>query len=186
MTKLLDQDSLFWFCAIAGSGLFAIQFLLSLVGGSEGDDTGESGAMDAAKIKWLSKHALTGFLMMFGLTGLACKKEFELPLPLTIVLSVLAGLATVAVTGFIFKGARRLHSTGTVFDLEKSIGKEAIVYQRIPKQGTGKISVSIDRVVHEIDAVALNGEEIDSFHSVLISKKIDDKTLAVTLKGGDL
>ena len=179
----LDQDSLFWFSAIAGSGLFAIQFVLSLLGTSEGDDLGENGALDVAKIKWLSKQALTGFLMMFGWTALACKNEFGLALPLTVLISLLSGIATVFVTGFIFKGAKRLHSTGTVFDLDKSIGKEAVVYQRIPKIGTGKVSISIDRVLHEIDAVSLNGEEIDSFRSVLISKKIDDKTLAVTLKG---
>ena len=183
MEYLFDRDGLFWFCAIAGSGLFAIQLFLSLLGSSEGEDLGENSALDAAKIKWLSKQALTGFLMMFGWTALACKHEFEISLPLTVLLSLAAGLATVAISGMIFKGAACLHSPGTVTDLDKSIGKEAIVYLRIPKQGTGKISVSIDSVVHEVDAVSLDGEEIDSFRSVLISKKIDDKTLAVTLKG---
>jgi hypothetical protein len=179
MVNLLNQDTLFWFSAIAGSGLFAIQFVLSLIGTSD-EEGSENSVIDAAKIKWLSKQALTGFLMMFGWTALACKNEFELPLSLTVVLALIAGLATIAVTGFIFKGARRLHSTGTVFNLDKSIGKEAIVYQRIPKQGIGKISVSIDGVIHEIDAVALNGDEIDSFRSVHVSKKIDNQTLAVT------
>jgi hypothetical protein len=185
LKNLLDQDTLFWTSAIAGSGLFAIQFLLSLVGTSEGDDLDENGAMDAAQIKWLSKQALTGFLMMFGWTALACKKEFGLPLPITIILSVIAGLATVAINGLLFKSANHLRSTGTVFDLDKAIGKEAFVYQRISKQGAGKISVSIDQIIHEIDAVALNGEEIESFSSVLIAKKIDDKTLAVTSKVGN-
>ncbi len=182
LQRLFDQDSLFWFFAIAGSGLFAIQFALSLTGLSDGED-GENGALDALKIKWLSKQALTGFSMMFGWTGLACKNEFGCPLSLTIALSLMAGFATVAITGFLFKSARRLHSTGTVFDLAKSIGKEATVYQHIPKNGAGKISVSIDRIVHEIDAISLDGEEISSFRTVFISKIIDDKTLAVTLKG---
>ena len=181
--NLLEQDTIFWFSAIAGSGLFVLQFLLSLLGTSEGDDFGENGALDAAKIKWLSKQAFTGFLMMFGWTALACKNEFGLSLLLTVIFSFLAGLATVVITGYIFKGARRLQSSGTVFDLDKSIGKEALVYQRIPKQGAGKISISIDRVLHEVDAVSLNGEEIESFQSVLILKKIDNNTLAVTLKG---
>ena len=82
-----------------------------------------------------------------------------------------------------FKGARKLHSPGAIFDLEKAIGKEATVYQRIPKSGTGKISVSMDKMLYEIDASSLNGDEIESFSQVLISKKIDDKTLAVTPVG---
>lgn len=181
--QLFEQDAIFWFCAIAGSGMFAIQFLLTLFGVSDGNEAGESIEMEAAKIQWLSKQALTGFLMMFGWTALACKKEFAFSLAPTICLSFLAGLATVAITGFIFKSAKRLHSSGTIFDLDKAIGKEATVYQRIPKDGIGKVSVSIDGCAHEIDAIAANGEEIDSFLSVHIIRKIDSKTLAVSTKG---
>ena len=180
--RLFDQDPLFWFSALAGSGLFAIQFLMSLFGSSDGDDPGD-GAMDAAKVKWLSKQALTGFLMMFGWTALACRREFALPLSWTILFGLVAGAAAIVVSGLIFKGARKLHSPGAIFDLEKAIGKEATVYQRIPKSGTGKISVSMDKMLYEIDASSLNGDEIESFSQVLISKKIDDKTLAVTPVG---
>lgn len=186
LQRLFAQDAFFWFFAIAGSGLFAIQFVLSLIGLAEGDDLGENGALDALRVKWFSKQALTGFSMMFGWTGLACRNELGCSLSLTIVLSLMAGFATVLVTGFLFKGAKRLHSTGTVFDLSKSIGKEAMVYQRIPKNGTGKISVSIDRVVHEIDAVSMNGKEIASFSTVSISKIIDDNILVVCPKEGGL
>ena len=183
LQKIFDQDAIFWFFAIVGSGLFVIQFVLSLTTMSDGDNLGENGALDALRVKWLSKQALTGFALMFGWTGLACKNEFGCPLSLTIILSLMAGFATTLITGFLFKGANRLHSTGTVFNLAGSIGKEATVYQHIPKNGTGKISVSIDHIVHEIDAVSLNGKEICSFCTVSISKVIDDKTLAVTPKG---
>ncbi len=181
--QLFEQDAIFWFCAIAGSGMFVIQFVLTLFGVSDGNETGESIEMEAAKIKWLSKQALTGFLMMFGWTALACKKEFAFSLAATACLSLLAGLATVAITGFIFKSAKRLHSSGTVFDLDKAIGKEATVYQRISKDGIGKISVSIDGHTHEVDAIAMDGEEIDSFLIVRILRKIDSKTLVVSTKG---
>lgn len=181
--QLLEQDTIFWFCAIAGSGMFVIQFALTLFGISNDSETSDSVEMEAAKIKWLSKQALTGFLMMFGWSALACKKEFAFSLPATACLSIVAGLATVAITGFIFKSAKRLHSSGTVFDLDKAIGKEATVYQRIAKDGVGKISVSIDGHAHEVDAIAADGEAIDSFLSVRIVKKIDSKTLAVSTKG---
>lgn len=182
MDNLFDQDRIYWFCALAGSALFAIQFLLSLLGFSEGEDLGENGALDGLQIKWISKQTLTGFLMMFGWTALACKHEFELSLAQTIVLSLISGLAAVAISGLLFKGAGRLHSPGTLIDLDQSIGKEAIVYLRIPEQGTGKISVSIDSLVHEVDAVAIDGVAIESFRPVIISKKIDHKTLAVVPK----
>jgi len=179
----LDQDGLFWLAAIAGSGLFALQFLLSLFGSGDGDEGGDGGAFDAARVKWLSKQAVTGFLMMFGWTALACSKEFGLALPWTIALALLAGAAAIFVSGLLFKGANKLHSPGSIFDLDQSIGKEATVYQRIPKTGTGKVTVLIGKVIHEVDAASLNGEEIESFSQVLISKKIDEKTLAVSPVG---
>lgn len=177
----LVQDDIFWFCAIAGSGMFALQFLFSLFGIGDSEEPGESVSLEAAKIKWLSKQAVTGFLMMFGWTALACKQEFSLSLPLSVILALTAGFLTVIATAFLFKGAKSLHSSGTIFDLDQAVGKEAVVYHRIAKNGIGKISVSMDGHLHEVDAISLNGDEIDSFLPVIVAKKIDTKTVAVTV-----
>ena len=86
MNDILAKDSIYWFCALAGSGLFAIQFLLSLFG-VIADDMDDAGEMDG-KFKFLSKQAITGFLMMFGWVGLTCQKEFALSSIHTVWISV--------------------------------------------------------------------------------------------------
>lgn len=164
---LAAQSPFFWFCALLGSGLFLLQFLLSFFGGLDEDSDA-----DGLKIKWLSKQGITGFLMMFGWSALTCQNQFHLPLTLTLPIAIASGAVTVFVTGLIFKMARKLHSPGTIFNLDDAIGKEATVYQRIPKNGIGKISLSLNQMTHEIDAVTENGEEIPSFAPVRILKKI--------------
>ena len=169
------DDSLFWFCALTGSGLFLIQFLLTLIG----DLDNESHSIN--DFKWLSKQAITGFLMMFGWVGLTCKKEFECTNLTSSFIGFLCGIVAMVITGFIFKMAGHLKSSGTVFCIDDAIGKEATIYQQILKGEKGKISLSLNGFTHEIDAISLD-EEIPSFTPVHIINKVDDQTLIVARK----
>lgn len=169
------DDTFFLYCALAGSSLFIIQFILNFFIGLDGSDGDSSG-----DFKWISKQALTGFVMMFGWVGLTCKKEFELTSIVSVSIALAAGLLAMYITALIFKIASRLHSSGTQFCIDDAIGKEAVVYQQILKDGVGKISISMQGFTHEIDAVSQEGD-IPSFTQVRIIKKLDDKTLVVVL-----
>lgn len=173
---MFEKDHLFWFCALSGSGLFLIQLVLYFMG-ADAEDADEGSSQN---FKWLSKQAITGFLMMFGWVGLACKKELGYSPPTATLMAIAAGAVAMIISGAIFNLSRKLRSTGTVFRLDEAIGKEASVYQRIPKGGAGKISISLQDITHEIDAISLNGEEVGSFTQVQIIKKADEKTLVVT------
>lgn len=172
---MFTKDDFFWFSALAGSGMFAIQFILYFIGlDAEDPDQGS-----AHNFKWLSKQTLTGFLMMFGWVGLACKKELQFSAPASTAIAIGAGLFAMLVIGLIFKLARKLHSPGALFSLQDAIGKKAFVYQQIPKAGSGKISVSLYGMTHEIDAISIDGDEVASFTQVEIIKKADDRTVVV-------
>ncbi|MDP1607821.1 MAG: hypothetical protein Q8L98_00730 [Chlamydiales bacterium] len=172
---LVGSDPVFGYCALLGTSLFAIQLILNfLIGDVEGDGV--------LQFKWLSKQALTGFLMMFGWIGLTCKKEFQVSMPVTILFAVLGGMVAVFLIGYLFALAKKLKSEGSVFRLEEAIGKEATVYQRIPKGGSGKITLSLHDLSYEIDAISQLAEEIPSFAQVQIINKVDDKTVLVILK----
>jgi hypothetical protein len=179
-TNVIDQSPLFWSCAILGTGMFILQFLLSFVGDIDNEASSGDTETDSVKFKWVSKQAITGFLMMFGWSALTCQNQFNLSKSITLMISAAAGLVTVFVIGFIFKNARRLHSSGSVFSLEDIIGKEAMVYQRISKDGIGKISVSLHQMTHEVDAMSDNGEEISSFVTVRIVKQASNDAVIVT------
>ena len=162
---LAQSDTLFWFPALLGTSLFVLQLLFSFLGGgSDGDD---SGFFEAGQFKWLTRQALTGFLMMFGWAGLTCHREFGLEGWLSVVIAFGAGLLAMLSSAFLFHSLKKLRSPGAVFLLEDALGKEAMVYQRIPMQGIGKISLNLNGLTHEIDAVS-KGEEIDSFSHVKV------------------
>lgn len=175
LQNAFSKDTFYWFCALAGSGLFLIQFVFTLVGFDHDQDT----HFEDQNFKWLTKQTFTGFLMFFGWVGLTCKKEFALSDIASVFWAVAGGLVAVFATAFIFKMAKKLRSPGAVFRIEDSIGKEAIVYQRIPKNGMGKISVSLHHHTHEIDAISMTHEEISSFTQVQIVKNVDDKIVVV-------
>ena len=175
--KLIDQDPIFWCFALLGSFLFALQLLLTFMGGSSNDDMNDGA--DIGKFKWMSKQALTGFLMMFGWVGLTCRQEFHLSILPASIIAFGGGMLALIMTALIFRAAKKLHSSGSVFHIDDVVGKTATVYQRIPKGGVGKISLSLHDLTYDIDAVSYSGEEIVSFTQVQVLKKIDDKTVFV-------
>jgi hypothetical protein len=171
MLDTLLREPLFAFCAYFGLLFFAVEYLLRLLGLYEEDMEGQ--------LKWLSKPAWIGFFMVFGWVGLTCREQFELSLQISCAVAVGCGLFTFILVGLVLRGFRILRSTGTVFRVEELIGKEAIVYQRIPKGGVGKVSISAP-FTHEVDAIS--AEELDSFSVVTIVNKVDDKTVLVVPK----
>ena len=180
LQKWITGDSFYWFCALAGSGMFIIQFFLNLIGLGEQEDVYDGDVTDSGKFKWLSRQAITGFLMMFGWSPLTCQKEFDLEGGAPRVgVALLCGIIAIFATGFIFKIAKKLHSNGTVFKIEDAIGQKAVVYQRIPQDGIGKVSVCVDNFVREIDACSNDHKEVPSFVRVKIINKADDKTVVV-------
>lgn len=175
----MKADGFFWFCALAGSGLFVLQFIMTLLLGiSEDLDVGNEG-VDAGNFKWLSKQALTGFVMIFGWVGLTCRKEYSFSIMASVLIASAAGLSAVFILGAIFRLAKKLRSQGSVFRIEDTIGKEATVYQDIPKAGSGKISLSLNNLTYEIDAISSHSDALLSFTKVQIIDKMDDKTVVV-------
>ena len=172
--------NVFWFCALAGTAMFAIQFLMLMMGTDLHSHETDDSNMHLAdgKFKWLTRHALTGFVMMFGWTGLTCLVQFHLTTLETLLISFGIGIVTALISRSLFRLAQKAHSSGTVFKMDETIGCEATVYLRIPKNGSGKISISLHDHSHEIEAVS-EGEEIPSFTKVKIIKKMSDTKVIV-------
>jgi hypothetical protein len=179
LQNCMALDTFFWFCSLTGTGMFIIQLCLNCIGLGEYADTDDSSITDGIAFKWLSKQAIAGFLMLFGWSALTCQKEFNLEGPSRIAIALVCGFIAILMTGLIFKIANKLHSSGTIFKIEDTIGQEAVVYQRIPHNGTGKVSVCIDDFVREVDACTYDHTEVPSFAQVKILDKIDDHTVLV-------
>lgn len=171
MNIFVNSDSVFWFCALAGSGLFFIQFMINLFGMGDSDDI--------KLFKWLSLQAVTGFLMIFGWVAITCQNQFGLSMRPTIGFSIVTGLIAGSIIHFLIRLTKRLQSSGSVYTIEEAIGKEAYVYQRIPKGGLGKVSLSLQNFTHEIDAISCQDQDLESFSRVKIIDKAGVNTVVV-------
>lgn len=172
-----NATPLFLYPAGLGTFLFLLQGILMVLGLDEGH-------LDELSFKWLSKQALIGFLMFFGWTGLACQEELGFSFVLSLLCALLGGILSVFLTGSLMKLLRSFKSTGTVFNLENAMGKIGTVYQKIPSEGSGKITLILDGISHEILALSESCEEIASFSKVQVIKKHNENTVIVSkLKG---
>ncbi len=155
--------------------MLVIQFLIALFGGDLDDHAD-------GKFKWMTRQAFTGFLMMFGWVGLACYLQLRFSPAASLFTATGAGLFASLLSALIYRFAKKAHSPGTVFKIEDAVGQEAIVYHRIPANGSGKISIALHDFTHEIDAVSSTNEEIASFTRVQVIKTADDHVVVVPLK----
>lgn len=189
LNEWMKSGSVFWFCALLGSGIFLIQWVLHSFGaGTQNDvDFGDvssvqqssQDSLDIKNFKWVSTQTITGFLMMFGWTAITCQEQFGLETWMTVGVSLGSGVFAAFMIHFVFKLAKHLRSPGSVYRLEDAIGKEGYVYQCIPKGGQGKVSISLHNLTYEIDAVSHQDEDLPSFVRVKIIEKSDDTTVVV-------
>jgi hypothetical protein len=183
-----SPDVVFWASALFGTTLFFMRLCVTMLGGlsdewADGDDLAmdDSDGMhhQTGSFKLFTLHSLSGFFMMFGWVGLACTKQLEYSQQASMVYGLLAGSVTMMLTALIFKWSRMLVSTGTRFNIEKTINLVGTVYQRISGNEPGKIQVVVDGVTRELLALSCDGGDIESFQIVRVVKVLDYETVMV-------
>lgn len=172
----------FWVCAAAGTVIFVVQMVLTLIGMDSSDmDVDFDGAdtMDlGGGISLFSIKNFVNFLVGFGWAGVCLGGVIENKWLLCFV-AVLVGVAFVLMFFFIKKQTKKLEHNGA-FRIEDSLGKSVDVYLRIPagKSGKGKVQVSLNGSVQEISAMT-EGESIASGQKVKVISVIDRSTVLV-------
>jgi len=169
--SLSGTDRFFIICAFTGI-LGVLLRLLSQVLGFAGEafhddvgvDFGDGAASadahhlsDAFKI--ISLHGLAAFFMMFGLVGFAMNRENHVPVIVSIISGVIAGVFSVWIITKLFQMANKLQSIGNL-DIKKAVGCRGVVYLQIPKGASGRVMLNIGGRQREMDAVHVGGEEI--------------------------
>jgi hypothetical protein len=164
MAGLTWIEIIYWASTIIGGTLFILRLIMLFVGGDTGEnptdttfDTGGDIAsgdhVDAdISFKLLSVQGLTSFFMMFGLVGLALLKA-GLPIFVTVLGGMLAGLVTVAITGLIFTQMKRLQTEGTI-NIQNTVGTDGSVYLTIPRNGTGQVQIIAQGSLKIFDAIS--------------------------------
>jgi len=168
-------DRFFAACAIVGSLGVLLRLFTQILGFAGGElDGGDADAGDVSHhtgdgFKIISIHGLAAFFLMFGLVGFAAHRESNAPIPVALIVGAAAGMVSVWIISKLFMMARKLQSVGNL-DISKAVGCMGTVYLKIPKGGSGRVVVNVRGRQREMDAVQLNGDEIDSDTSIVVVK----------------
>ncbi len=172
----------YWGIAIVTSVIFAVQTILSLIGLGDFDmdlDLDGGDALDSSGFSdMLSVRNAVNFLLGLGWAGVIFYDDIQNSLILGIV-AFLCGCLFLVAFIYLFKKMMKLESNGA-FDINTAEGKTCSVYLRIPgnRSGTGKVQISFDGSVQEIDAVT-DGEMIPTGTKVVVMEILNNNILLV-------
>ena len=185
-SELPTLMQIFWGCALISTVIMVVQFILSLcgIGDVEMDvDFDSADGLDAATgMDLFSIKNVIIFFVGFGWAGISFRDVIPQD-TLLILAAVVCGCFFVASFILIFKQMMKLESNAAV-RMEAAVGKKAEVYLRIPpkRNGKGKITVSLNGVAREYNAVTNDDEMIPSGKIVDIIGSAGEGTLLVTAR----
>ena len=156
-TSMPALEKLFVVSAVIGVILVSFRLALQFLGG---DVDAEAGGMDVggdvdmgmgmdvdtdvgghdAGFTMLSFQSISGFVMMFGLVGLALHRQSGVGNALSILGGTIGGLCMVWILAKLMHSMMKLQSSGTL-NYRNIIGEEGEVYLTVPADGIGKVQV---------------------------------------------
>lgn len=154
------SSNIFLIIALVTTGIFVIQFILSIFFGDMDVDTD----VDADLSSVVSFKGLTHFGIGFGwYMYLAGNTEFQ-----SYAVAVLVGLLFVFAVWFLYKKAYRLQQANPSENTEQLVGRECTIYFR---QESGKYTVQTrkDGAMREVDVVSESGKTYQTGDKAVIS-----------------
>ena len=166
--------------ALLGTTLFLLRLAVSMFGDILGEFGLDLEADTDNSFTLFSLLSVMAFIMGTGWMGLACRIDWGLSRPVSVVVAVGFGVLMMAVSSGLMYVARSLNKTVT-YDLETAVGRTAHVYRTIPGRGAGhgQVQVTVSGRLMTIDAVS-DGGPLDAFKDALVIGTRDDETLVVT------
>jgi hypothetical protein len=174
----------YWIITVPFTVFFLLQLIVSFLGGNTADDLPDHEISHDHGIgfQFFTLKNMVGFFTIFGWTGIACIKS-GLSIPLTIIFSLLAGLAMITIMGGLFYLLMKAGADGTM-KMEKAIGQVGEVYLIVQSKrgGLGKVQVNVMGAVRTLDAMTDDENDLHTGQVVSVAKIINDNILLVTSK----
>ena len=178
-------QQVFWAIAIVFSVLFVIQFVFSLIGlDMDADldvsaDGPEGGATLEGDFSVFSSRSIIAFFTFFGWTGVLMLNAGGTTLSSIIAASV-AGAIAMLIVGYMMYQFTKLNQAGNI-DINDAIFNTGEVYLTIPakNKGQGKVHITIEGSLKELDAVTENGESLPTGSFIRVVEVIDNQILLV-------
>jgi len=148
-------DVLFAACAIIGTVLFILYFILVMItGAADGmlEVAGFDFEMDAAGVfHMFTLQGLLSFIMMFGIFGLAVSQSGGIPV-IAILAGTVAGTISMWLIGKVFQMMKGLEVDATVKH-NQAIGAQGQVYMTILPGKSGQVQVEFQSALRTCTAV---------------------------------
>jgi hypothetical protein len=192
------NEKIYWFLAFPFTAMFILQTLMTFIG--FGDDASESiesnhdtsiqfdnpSALEshhavedaAAPFKLLTIRNIIVFFTVFSWSGISTLKSGFNNIT-AFLLSFVLGAALASLLSSIFYLVSKLTSSGTL-NLDNAVNCIGEVYLSIPanKKGTGKVMMSVQGSLRELDAFT-EGEELSTGTKVIVTQIIENQYLLV-------
>lgn len=168
---------IFAFIAIPSTLVLVVQTVLLLIGmgGADADtdfdpdgiDIGEAGDGDGG-LALFSVRGIVAMLCIAGWSGIVFV-DLSLPDPVAIFLASVCGAAALVGMAYLMKAVTKLQSSGNI-QLGAAVGKIGEVYIPIPArgEGRGKISITVQERLIEIDAISSGDETLKTGDTVRV------------------
>ena len=190
-TSLSVIMKVLWGITLAASLIFVIQTVMTFIGADAGGDfdADAGGGLDvnmddAASAMGTGMNLLTfrnliNFLLGFGWTFILLQKSIS-STGVLLVISVLVGLALVAIVMYMFKWLSGMQQSGNINLFKAAVGCNGSVYLTIPGQraGEGKVQLSINNSVREYSAVT-DGDTLRTGAQIRVVEVLSPDTVLV-------
>ncbi|MFT5860406.1 MAG: uncharacterized membrane protein YhaH (DUF805 family) [Flavobacteriaceae bacterium] len=180
---MTTSEQTYWIVALIGTIIFAGIFLMTFVGGGDADMDSDMSDVDAddagGGFQFFTFKSVTAFFTIFGWTGVTCIDN-GLSNIATLLISILAGAAMMAVTSLLFFWMAKLAQSGTL-RISNAIGAIGEVYLPIGanRSRSGKVQIKVQGSLRELEAITDADEDLPTKSLVKVTEIVSDELLLV-------
>ena len=178
-----------WGVTLTASLIFIIQSVMTFVGADADSnfDVDVDTSMDGADLSNIEGGSnlytfrnFVNFVLGFGWSMILLQDSIP-SVPVLVIVSVLIGVALVALVMWLFKWLAGMQQSGNINLQKAAAGCEGKVYLTIPaaRKGSGKVQITISGAVREYDAITESEEALKTGASIRVVDVIDANTLLV-------
>jgi len=179
---MMTFEKVYWFIAIIGGSILAIQLILAMFGLSHSGDVDISSHdnidpshhdISGPHFQLLTIRNIVAFFAMFGWSGIALIHSHANKI-ITMLMSFVCGLIMMVLTGLLFYFIMKLSRSGNM-DINESVGKTGTAYYPIPatNSGQGRVNIVLNGQVRELNAMTM-GPKIESGMPVKVLRVLNN------------
>lgn len=180
---MTTSEQTYWIVALIGTIIFAGIFLMTFVGGGDADMDSDMSDVDAddagGGFQFFTFKSVTAFFTIFGWTGVTCIDN-GLTNIVTLLISIAAGAAMMALTSLLFFWMAKLAQSGTL-KISNALGAVGEVYLPIGanRSRSGKVQINVQGSLRELEAISDANEDLPTKSLVKVTEIVSDELLLV-------